>query len=64
MGIAGIGVWQLLIILLIVIMLFGSKRIGALGGDLGSAIKGFRKSVADGTESNQSPDESADVSSR
>ena len=48
MGISGIGVWQLLIILMIVIMLFGSKRLGSLGGDLGTAIKGFRKSVSDG----------------
>lgn len=47
MGIAGISVWQLLIVLLIVIMLFGSKRIGSLGSDLGSAIRGFKKSVAD-----------------
>ena len=48
MGIGGIGVWQLLIILMIVIMLFGSKRLGSLGSDLGSAIKGFRKNVSDG----------------
>ena len=47
MGIGGIGIWQLLIILLIVIMLFGSKRLGSLGSDLGSAIKGFRKSVTE-----------------
>ena len=47
MGIAGISVWQLLIVLLIVIMLFGSKRIGSLGSDLGSAIRGFRKNLAD-----------------
>ena len=47
MGISGIGVWQLLIVLMIVIMLFGSKRLGSLGSDLGSAIRGFRKSVGD-----------------
>ncbi len=47
MGIGGIGIWQLLIILLIVIMLFGSKRLGSLGSDLGSAIKGFRKNVTE-----------------
>lgn len=47
MGISGIGIWQLLIILMIVIMLFGSKRLGSLGSDLGMAIKGFRKSVSD-----------------
>ena len=48
MGISGIGIWQLLIILMIVIMLFGSKRLGSLGSDLGTAIKGFRKNVGDG----------------
>ena len=47
MGLGGIGIWQLLIILLIVIMLFGSKRLGSLGSDLGSAIRGFRKNVSD-----------------
>lgn len=47
MGIGGIGVWQLLIVLAIVIMLFGTKRLRSLGGDLGSAIKGFKASIAD-----------------
>ena len=46
MGIGGISVWQLLIILAIVIMLFGTKRLRNLGGDLGSAVKGFRKSMS------------------
>ena len=45
MGIGGISIWQLLIILLIVVMLFGTKRLKGLGSDLGDAIKGFRKSV-------------------
>ncbi len=44
----GISVWQLLIILLIVVMLFGTKRLRGLGSDLGSAISGFRKSMNDG----------------
>lgn len=47
MGFSGISIWQLLIILAIVIMLFGSKRIGSLGSDLGTAIRGFRQSVGD-----------------
>lgn len=47
MGIGGIGVWQLLIILAIVVMLFGTKRLRNMGGDLGSAIKSFRASVSD-----------------
>lgn len=45
MGVGGISIWQLLIILAIVIMLFGTKRLRNLGSDLGSAIKGFRKSM-------------------
>jgi len=45
MGFGGISIWQLLIILLIVVMLFGTKRLKGLGSDLGDAIKGFRKSL-------------------
>lgn len=43
----GISIWQLLIVLLIVVMLFGTKRLRSLGSDLGGAINGFRKSVSD-----------------
>lgn len=50
MGIGGISIWQLLIILLILVMLFGTKRLKGLGSDLGDAIKGFRKSVSQGEE--------------
>lgn len=45
MGLGGISVWQLLIILLIVLLLFGTKRLRSLGADLGSAIRGFRKGL-------------------
>ncbi len=47
MGIGGISIWQLLIILAIVVMLFGTKRLRGLGSDLGSAIKGFKESMQD-----------------
>ncbi|MEE4279254.1 MAG: twin-arginine translocase TatA/TatE family subunit [Halieaceae bacterium] len=47
MGLSGIGIWQLLIILAIVALLFGTKRLGSIGSDLGSAIRGFRKSMQD-----------------
>ncbi|MEE8428509.1 MAG: twin-arginine translocase TatA/TatE family subunit [Gammaproteobacteria bacterium] len=43
----GISVWQLLIILVIVLVLFGAKRLSTLGSDLGSALKGFKKAVRD-----------------
>ena len=45
MGIGGIGIWQLLIILVIVLLLFGTKKLRNLGGDLGGAIRGFKKAV-------------------
>ncbi len=44
----GISIWQLMIVLLIVVMLFGTKRLRGLGSDLGGAISGFRKSMSDG----------------
>jgi sec-independent protein translocase protein TatA len=47
MGLGGISIWQLLIILAIVVLLFGTKRLGNIGSDLGAAIKGFKKSVKD-----------------
>jgi sec-independent protein translocase protein TatA len=47
MGLGGISIWQLLIILAIVVMLFGTKRLRTLGSDLGSAVKGFRSSMQD-----------------
>ncbi|MBB3167207.1 twin-arginine translocase TatA/TatE family subunit [Simiduia aestuariiviva] len=47
MGLGGISIWQLLIILLIVVLLFGTKRLKGLGSDIGDAIKGFRKAVGD-----------------
>jgi len=47
MGIGGIGIWQLVIILVIVLLLFGTKRLRNLGGDLGGAIKGFKKAMTD-----------------
>ncbi len=45
MGLGGISIWQLLIVLAIVVMLFGTKRLRNLGGDVGSAIKGFKKAM-------------------
>ena len=46
MGISGISIWQLLIVLAIVVMLFGTKRLRSLGSDLGSMIKGFKSSMS------------------
>ncbi|MDC0609780.1 twin-arginine translocase TatA/TatE family subunit [Vibrio sp.] len=41
----GISIWQLVIIAAIVVLLFGTKKLRNVGGDLGSAIKGFKKAM-------------------
>ena len=53
MGLGGISVWQLLIILLIVLLLFGTKRLRNIGSDLGGAIRGFRKGMNEAEENDE-----------
>ena len=48
--IGGISVTQLLILLVIVMLVFGTKRLRNIGSDLGSAVKGFRKGIEDEPE--------------
>lgn len=43
----GISIWQLLILLVIVVVLFGTKKLRNMGGDLGGAIHGFKKAMKD-----------------
>ena len=45
-----IGPWQLLIALVIVVLLFGTKKLASLGTDLGGAMKGFKKAIKDDDE--------------
>ncbi|MDH3931893.1 MAG: twin-arginine translocase TatA/TatE family subunit, partial [Chromatiales bacterium] len=47
MGLGGISLWQLLIVLLIVVLVFGTKKIRGMGKDLGGAVKGFRDAMND-----------------
>jgi len=47
MGISGIGPGSLLLILAIVLLIFGTKRLKNLGGDLGGAVKGFKNAMSD-----------------
>lgn len=49
----GISIWQLLILLAVVILVFGTKKLRNVGGDLGGAIKNFKKSMKD--ESDNKP---------
>lgn len=52
----GIGIWQLLIVLLIIVLLFGGKKLRTLGSDLGSALRGFKKEMSDDTPSVEKKD--------
>jgi sec-independent protein translocase protein TatA len=54
----GIGIWQLVIVLLIVVMLFGTRRLKGLGSDVGEAIKGFRASMGNEPNTRQDPEKS------
>jgi len=56
----GISIWQLLIILAIVLVLFGAKRLRNVGTDLGTAVKGFRDSVKAGESEAEEKDEDKD----
>lgn len=60
----GISIWQLLIILAIVLLLFGAKRLRGVGSDLGAAVKGFKQSIKEEDQKleNQSKDETAESS--
>jgi sec-independent protein translocase protein TatA len=56
MGLGGISIWQLLIVLVIVVLLFGTKKLRSLGGDLGSAIKNFKQSMNEGEKEAEKDD--------
>ena len=60
MGFGGVSLWQLAIVLGIVILLFGTKKLRNIGGDLGGAVKGFKKAMSEGvlTEDKKAEDKS------
>lgn len=67
MGFGGISIWQLLIILVIVVLLFGTGKLRSLGSDLGSAVKNFRSGMksgdadSDDAESDDAPPKDSDA---
>lgn len=60
---SNVSIWQLLIVLVIVIAIFGTKRLKTIGTDLGSAVKGFRSSMdeADKNSAEKIGDQSEDA---
>jgi len=61
MGFGGISIWSLLLILAIVILLFGTKKLRNVGGDLGNAIKNFKKSVGEEESDKDKDDPEAQI---
>ena len=51
--VGGISGWQLLILLLIVVLVFGTKRLRNIGSDLGGAVKGFKKGMEEEGEDSE-----------
>lgn len=45
MGLGGVSIWQLLIVLVIVVLIFGTKRLKSIGTDVGGAVKSFRDAM-------------------
>lgn len=62
----GITLPHLLIIAVLVVLLFGTKKLRSLGSDLGSSIKGFKKAMSDEDDKSKdrSQDEDADFNAR
>jgi len=58
---ANIGPWQLLIILVIVLAIFGTKKLSSLGSDLGKSVKGFRSAMNEAEETADQLSESSDA---
>jgi sec-independent protein translocase protein TatA len=58
-GIVGAGMRELLVILVVVLLVFGTKKLRSIGSDLGSAVKGFRRGLAGGESTPAAPAASA-----
>jgi len=60
MGFGGISIWQLLVILVVVLLIFGSGKLKSLGSDLGASLKGFKKAIKDEDSAKDSESKSDD----
>jgi len=56
----GISIWQLVIIAVIVVLLFGTKKLRGIGGDLGGAVKGFKKAMSEDGKTEAEGDQKID----
>ena len=58
----GFGIKELVVVLLIAVVIFGTTRLKTIGADLGSAVKGFRKAMTGGEEEEEKDDSKASIS--
>lgn len=63
MGLGGLHIWHLLILLLIIFMVFGTKKLKNFGEDLGGAINGFKKAMDDNKNANNANKDQDKISS-
>ncbi len=49
---AGVSIWQLLILLLVVVVIFGTKKLRTIGSDLGGAVRDFKKAMSENDQEN------------
>lgn len=63
MGFGGISIWQLLIILAIVVLIFGTKKLKNMGSDVGGAVKNFKKAMDDEDRTERDEDSQQRISS-
>ena len=57
MGLGAPGLWQLIIIAVIVMLVFGTKKLKNIGEDLGAGIKGFKKAMENGEQTDKDPEQ-------
>lgn len=48
-----VGFWQILVVLLIIVLIFGTSRMKSMGSDLGKALKGFKKEIKEEDDPNR-----------
>lgn len=60
MGLGGLHIWHLLILLVVVLLVFGTKKLKNIGSDLGDAVKGFRNAMSSGEKGEESAARPAD----
>ncbi len=56
----GLSIWHWLIVLLVIVLVFGTKKLGSVGGDLGKAVKGFKDGIKGEDDKAAQPPQVAD----